>query len=262
MRKRTPGKPDKPQLEPACSRSPSDPANARLIHRGKPPAPRYSSPPCTYSRRRAFALSTIKRNFQKRKMPSKSAAFPRPPPGRRKNAAIRPLLRKTADPREQKHGHPPSWCAKKSLHEHSRFSLCPPNSAIRAPQLKDSLPPTRHLPSCARMAALPSPCRPCLRAVRALAPCFLFGIFFIYHSSIRYYPVISTQVRYKIHIHLIIKRLFPAPSSCATFQKRAVICPRSGMFLLAKHSSKPHAPFQSAQKRAVLGQERRFPNLK
>ena len=99
---------------------------------------------------------------------------------------------------------------------------------------------------------------PALRAVCAFAPCFLFGIFFIYHSSIRYYPVISTQVRYKIHIHLIIKRLFPAPSSCPTFQKHAVICPRSGLFHLAKHSSKPHAPFQSAQKRAVHGQEQRL----
>lgn len=114
MRKRTPGKPDKPQLEPACSRSPSDPANARLIHRGKPPAPRYSSPPCTYSRRRAFALSTIKRNFQKRKNALQISRFP--PSAARKTKKTPPSVRfceKTADPREQKHGHPPSWCAKK-----------------------------------------------------------------------------------------------------------------------------------------------------
>lgn len=263
MRKRTPGKPDKPLLEPACSRSPSDPANARLIHRGKPPAPRYSSPPCTYSRRRAFALSTIKRNFQKRKNALQISRFP--PSAARKTKKTPPSVRFCEKPQTHANKNtaiPLHGALKKSLHEHSRFSLCPPNSAIRAPQLKDSLPPTRHLPSCARMAALPSPCRPCLRAVCALAPCFLFGIFFIYHSSIRYYPVISTQVRYKIHIHLIIKRLFPAPSSCATFQKRAVICPRSGMFLLAKHSSKPHAPFPFAQKRAVPGQERRLPNPK
>ena len=201
--------------------------------------------------------------FKNEKKPSKSAAFPCPPPGRRKKRRHPSAFAKKPQTHANKNTAIPLHGAlKKSLHEHSRFSLCPPNSAIRAPQLKDSLPPTRHLPSCARMAALPSPCRPCLRAVCALAPCFLFGIFFIYHSSIRYYPVISTQVRYKIHIHLIIKRLFPAPSSCATFQKRAVICPRSGMFLLAKHSSKPHAPFQFAQKRAVPGQERRLPNPK
>lgn len=197
-------------------------------------------------------------------MPSKSAAFPRPPPGRRKKRLHPSAFAKKPQTHTNKNTAIPLHGAlKKSLHEHSRFSLCPPNSAIRAPQLKDSLPPpSRRLPSCARMAALPSPCRPCLRAVCALAPYFLFGIFFIYHSSIRYYPVISTQVRYKTHIHLIIKRLFPAPSSCATFQKRAVICPRSGMFFLAKHSSKPHAPFQFAQKRAVPGQERRLPNPK
>ena len=107
------------------------------------------------------------------------------------------------------------------------------------------------------------PCLPqagvALRSVRTLAPCFLFGTFFIYHSFIRYYPVISTQVRYKIHIYLIIKCLFPAPSSCSTFQKRALICPRSSLLRLAKHSSKPHTPFQSAQMRAVPGQERRHP---
>ena len=100
--------------EPACSRSPSDPANARLIHRGKPPAPRYSSPPCTYSRRRAFALSTIKRNFQRRKNALQISRFP--PSAARKTKKTPPSVRfceKTADPREQKHGHPPSWCAKK-----------------------------------------------------------------------------------------------------------------------------------------------------
>ena len=192
--------------------------------------------------------------FKNEKKPSKSAAFPCPPPGRRKKRRHPSAFAKKPQSHANKNTAIPLHGAlKKSLHEHSRFSLCPPNSAIRAPQLKDSLPPCGHLPPRAR---------PCLRAVRALAPCFLFGIFFIYHSSIRYYPVISTQVRYKIHIHLIIKRLFPAPSSCATFQKRAVICPRSGMFLLAKHSSKPHAPFQFAQKRAVPGQERRLPNPK
>ena len=223
----------------------------------------HSSPRKPSSTRRLLCLSTIKRNFQKRKNALQISRFP-PSAARKTKKRRHPsaFAKKPQTHANKNTAIPLHGALKKSLHEHSRFSLCPPNSAIRAPQLKDSLPPTRHLPSCARMAALPSPCRPCLRAVRALAPCFLFGIFFIYHSSIRYYPVISTQVRYKIHIHLIIKRLFPAPSSCATFQKRAVICPRSGMFLLAKHSSKPHAPFQSAQKRAVLGQERRFPNLK
>lgn len=178
-------------------------------------------------------------------MPSKSAAFPRPPPGRRKKRRHPSAFAKKPQSHANKNTAIPLHGAlKKSLHEHSRFSLCPPNSAIRAPQLKDSLPPPpRHLPSCARMAALPSPCRPCLRAVRALAPCFLFGIFFIYHSSIRYYPVISTQVRYKIHIHLIIKRLFPAPSSCATFQKRAVICPAPACSSLRSTLQNPTPPF-------------------
>mgnify|MGYP001708271818 len=152
---------------------------------------------------------------------------------------------------------------KKTLHERSRFYLCPSKTAMKPIRLKDSLPPP---PAPAIMRPAWRPCLPhagvALRSVRTLAPCFLFGTFFIYHSFIRYYPVTSTQVRYKIHIYLIIKRLFPAPSSCSTFQKRAVICPRSGLFHLAKHSSKPHTPFQSAQKRAVLGQERRFPNLK
>lgn len=184
--------------------------------------------------------------FKNEKMPSKSAAFPRPPPGRRKKRRHPSAFAKKPQTHANKNTAIPLHGAlKKSLHEHSRFSLCPPNSAIRAPQLKDSLPPTRHLPSCARMAALPSPCRPCLRAVRALAPCFLFGIFFIYHSSIRYYPVISTQVRYKIHIHLIIKRLFPAPSSCATFQKRAVICPAPACSSLRSTLQNPTPPFNS-----------------
>lgn len=193
--------------------------------------------------------------FKNEKMPSKSAAFPRPPPGRQKKRRHPSAFAKKPQTHANKNTAIPLHGAlKKSLHEHSRFSLCPPNSAIRALQLKDSLPPPTG--TCHHAHAW-RPCLPhagpALRAVCAFAPCFLFGIFFIYHSSIRYYPVISTQVRYKIHIHLIIKRLFPAPSSLTTFQKRAVICPCSGMFRLAKHSSKPHAPFQSAQKRAVPG---------
>ena len=194
-------------------------------------------------------------------MPSKSAAFPRPPPGRRKKRRHPSAFAKKPQTHANKNTAIPLHGAlKKSLHEHSRFSLCPPNSAIRAPQLKDSLPPP---PAPAIMRPAWRPCLPhagvALRSVRTLAPCFLFGTFFIYHSFIRYYPVTSTQVRYKIHIYLIIKRLFPAPSSCSTFQKRALICPRSGLLRLAKHSSKPHAPFQFAQMRAVPGQERRHP---
>lgn|GEM_PF-1807389 len=149
---------------------------------------------------------------------------------------------------------------KKTLHERSRFSLCPPNSAIKPIRLKDSLPPP---PAPAIMRPAWRPCLPqagvALHSVRTLAPCFLFGTFFIYHSSTRYYPVTSTQVRYKIHIYLIIKCLFPAPSFCSTFQNRALICPRSGLLRLAKHSSKPLPPFQSAQMRAVPGQDRRHP---
>ena len=77
---------------------------------------------------------------------------------------------------------------KKSLHEHSRFSLCPSNSASRAPQLKDSLPPCGHLPSCARMAALPSPCRPC-PACRSL-PCPVISFRNLFYISF-FYPLLS-----------------------------------------------------------------------
>lgn len=53
---------------------------------------------------------------------------------------------------------------KKTLHERSRFSLCPPNSAIKPIRLKDSLPPPRPLPSCAPHGgpAFPMPALPCV----------------------------------------------------------------------------------------------------
>lgn len=80
--------------------------------------------------------------FKNEKMPSKSAAFPRPPPGRRKKRRHPSAFAKKPQTHANKNTAIPLHGAlKKSLHEHSRFSLCPPNSAIRAPQLKDSLPP-------------------------------------------------------------------------------------------------------------------------
>lgn len=127
--------------------------------------------------------------FKNEKMPSKSAAFPRPPPGRRKKRRHPSAFAKKPQTHANKNTAIPLHGAlKKSLHEHSRFSLCPPNSAIRAPQLKDSLPTTRHLPSCARMAALPSPCRPC-PACRSL-PCPVFSFRNLFYISF-FYPLLS-----------------------------------------------------------------------
>ena len=127
--------------------------------------------------------------FKNEKMPSKSAAFPRPPPGRRKKRRHPSAFAKKPQTHANKNTAIPLHGAlKKSLHEHSRFSLCPPNSAIRAPQLKDSLPPTRHLPSCARMAALPSPCRPC--SARRLRLCPVFSFRNLFYISF-FYPLLS-----------------------------------------------------------------------
>lgn len=111
--------------------------------------------------------------FKNEKMPSKSAAFPRPPPGRLKKRRHPSAFAKKPQTHANKNTAIPLHGAlKKSLHEHSRFSLCPPNSAIRAPQLKDSLPP----------------CRPC-PACRSL-PCPVFSFRNLFYISF-FYPLLS-----------------------------------------------------------------------
>ena len=128
--------------------------------------------------------------FKNEKMPSKSAAFPRPPPGRRKKRRHPSAFAKKPQSHANKNTAIPLHGAlKKSLHEHSRFSLCPPNSAIRALQLKDSLPPPLPAPAIIRPhggPAFPMPALPCV----PFAP--LTRVFFSESFYISFfYPLLS-----------------------------------------------------------------------
>lgn len=127
--------------------------------------------------------------FKNEKMPSKSAAFPRPPPGRRKKRRHPSAFAKKPQTHANKNTAIPLHGAlKKSLHEHSRFSLCPPNSAIRAPQLKDSLPPPP-APAIMRPHGGPAFPMPALPACR-LRPCPVFSFRNLFYISF-FYPLLS-----------------------------------------------------------------------
>ena len=128
--------------------------------------------------------------FKNEKMPSKSAAFPRPPPGRRKKRRHPSAFAKKPQTHANKNTAIPLHGAlKKSLHEHSRFSLCPPNSAIRAPQLKDSLPPPPPAPAIMRPHGGPAFPIPALPACRS-RPCPVFSFRNLFYISF-FYPLLS-----------------------------------------------------------------------
>lgn len=128
--------------------------------------------------------------FKNEKKPSKSAAFPRPPPGRRKKRRHPSAFAKKPQSHANKNTAIPLHGAlKKSLHEHSRFSLCPPNSAIRAPQLKDSLPPPPPAPAIMRPHGGPAFPMPALPACRS-RPCPVFSFRNLFYISF-FYPLLS-----------------------------------------------------------------------
>lgn len=114
-----------------------------------------------------------------------------PPSAARKTKKTPPSVRFCEKPQSHANKNtaiPLHGALKKSLHEHSRFSLCPPNSAIRAPQLKDSLPPPP-APAIMRPHGGPAFPMPALPACRS-RPCPVFSFRNLFYISF-FYPLLS-----------------------------------------------------------------------
>ena len=124
--------------------------------------------------------------FKNEKMPSKSAAFPRPPPGRRKKRRHPSAFAKKPQTHANKNTAIPLHGAlKKSLHEHSRFS---PELRDQGPSIKRFLA-AHPAPAIMRPHGGPAFPMPALPACRS-RPCPVFSFRNLFYISF-FYPLLS-----------------------------------------------------------------------